>query len=563
MLDQKLSIKLRRVIISLLIYVPIVWGLLELFSYYLDKIHADSAFIEVSLAMAFFGLVAVVIRSWFIDQPGKKLSRLEFALLGSNLVLCLVLFQFLFSNGTKDWNKGILITRADPQIRVAMLGVTRVSGEMLPESIMDAVQKTVMTGISHISGFKVIDASYVNLQPGKGLQQLSDPGFKKHLDLDYVVSITLLPKAREDDFRMLVNLLDINNLKIEWSGQYDANYASFFSTVEKITREMANNFSRRTKYVPLEMNGHATKSFLKGIHNYRKYKLENRYLASRFFQEAFLLDTTNILPLIYRAVNDLNLIFYGYVPQPDRVKGIRTIVQEGRRQGIAEAYTAQALHDLFFSYDWAKAEENLRRSMEMAPYDYVNYFELGIIQGMQGKWDRSINTFYKYKNDDPLNELYRLGLSISYFRQGIIDSAYHFYSQYHQVKDSDEPETIRFPLILDYYLGDKSAGEIKCDITHGDLVCAWLAGMNRTPVEILEEHIGNIPAKPGFHAVPEEMVKAAYYSGAGDYDSSMKFLKLAMENRSPFMIFLKMGMFPWLEGEEGGKQMLQEMGLAS
>jgi tetratricopeptide (TPR) repeat protein len=561
MLNRKQISNLRRVVISLLIYVPITLGLLELFSYYLDRIHASPSFIEIALALSFFGMLAVIIRAWFLDIPGKKFSKLEFALLGSNLVLCLIVFQFFFNNSEKDWNKGILLSRKSETIRIGMLGITKVSGQNLPDDILDAIQKSVLVGLSHIDDFQVIDAGYVNLRPGKGLEQLGDPNFKNQLNIDYVISLTLLPRSNEESFRMLVNLLNIDDLKIEWSGQYDTEYASFFSTVNRITMELAKKYGRKSKYEPVLLNGSAVKPFLKGIHNYRKYTLESRYQASRYFQEAFLKDTSNILPLIYRAVNDLNLIFYGYVPQPDRIQGIKSIVEEGMKLGIPEAYTAQALHDLFFDYNWKSAEKNLIRSMELAPYDYVNYFELGIIQGLQGKWDKALNTFHQYRNNDPLNEMYRLGLSVSFFQQGLVDSAFYFYSQYHQVKTAEEPEAIRFPLILDYYLGNKTAGEIDCDLKNGDLVCAWLAGKNQTPIELIEERIKNIQTVPGFHTIPEEMVKASYYSGAGDFNTSLEYLKVALQNKSPYLVFLKMGMFPWLEGDEEGKALLKEMGL--
>ena len=239
------------------------------------------------------------------------------------------------------------------------------------------------------------------------------------------------------------------------------------------------------------------------------------------------------------------------------------IISMGQAEQMPEAYTAKALHDLFYKYDWESAEKNLVKSMDMAPQDYVNYFELGIVQGLQGKWDRSIQTFNKYRSEDPLNEMYRLGLSVSYLHQGLVDSAYYFYTQYHQAKTSKDPDAMRFPLILEYYLGNKSSGEIHCDFSNGDLVCAWLAGKNETPIEILEENIQNIKTRDGFLSIPPEMVLASYYSGSGNYQTSKEYLNQALQKKSPFMVFLKLGLFPWLEGDEEGQEILQQMGLAS
>lgn len=563
MLNQKHQESVKRALISLLIYVPIVWALLELAAYYLDRSNTSGSYIEILITLSFFGLVAVVIRSWFVDMPGKRFTKTEFALLGSNLILCLIIFQLLFSGSGRDWNKGILVVRQPQTIRIGMLGVTRVSGQTLQENLLGAMQKSLMSGISYIDGLKVIDASYIDLEPGKGLQQLADPKLKEQLEIHYVVSMTVLPRNNGDRFRLLINLLDIDDLKIEWSGQYDTDFDSFFPTVNKITIELGENFGRNSNYKPITLNGNAVKPFLKGMYNYRQFSLESRYEASRFFQESFLNDTSNILPLVYRAINDLNLIFYGYSPQEDRVNGIRHIISSAESQNIPEAFTARALLDLFFQYDWESAEKNLVRSMNMAPQDYVNYFELGIIQGLQGKWDRSIQTFTKYREEDPLNEMYRLGLSVSYLHQGLIDSAYYFYTQYHQAKTSEDPEAMRFPLILEYYLGNKSSGEIHCDFSNGDLVCAWLAGKNETPIEILEENIRNIKSRNGFHSIPEEMIMASYHSGAGNFQASKEYLNIALENRSPFMVFLKLGLFPWLEGDAEGQKILSQMGLAS
>ncbi len=563
MLNQKHISSLKRALISLFIYVPITWGLLEFASYYLDRSKSSEFYIEILITLAFFGMVAVVIRSWFIDNPGKRFSKLEFALLGVNLILCVILFRFVFDESGRDWNKGLLVTRQPETIKIGMLSVTKVSGQSMREHMLVAMQKSLMSGISYIDGIKVMDASYLSLDPGKGLKQLSDEKFMDQLDIGYVVSMTILPRNNGENFRLLINLLSIDDFKIEWSGQYDSNYSNFYSTIHKITEEMGESFGRETRYEPIRMNGEAVKAFLNGIYNYRHYALENRYEASRLFQEAFLKDTTNILPLVYRAINDLNLIFYGYYPQEDRVYGIRAIIEKAEKEQMPEAYTAKALHDLFFKYDWESAEANLLKSIEMSPQDYVNYFELGIVQGLQGKWDRSLETFFRYKQEDPLNEMYRLGLSVSYLHQGLIDSAYYFYAQYNQAKSTNDPEAMKFPLILEYYLGDKSSGEIQCDLSTGDLVCAWLAGKNETPVEILEENILNLKARDGFHAIPEEVLKASYYSGAGNFEASKEYLNIALENRSPFMVFLRLGLFPWLEGDEEGQKILDQMGLAS
>ena len=73
----------------------------------------------------------------------------------------------------------------------------------------------------------------------------------------------------------------------------------------------------------------------------------------------------------------------------------------------------------------------------------------------------------------------------------------------------------------------------------------------------------NIKARNGFHSIPEEMIMASYYSGAGNFQASKEYLNIALENRSPFMVFLKLGLFPWLEGDEDGQKILNQMGLAS
>ena len=359
MLAKKHNLKLKRALISLLIYIPLSWGLLEICSYYFDQFNASTSYIEILITLSFFGMVAVVIRSIFLDLPEKRFSKTEFALLGTNLVLCLVIFQLLFSGSTRNWNKGILVLRNPETIRIGMLAVTKVSGQSMPDNLLGAMQKSLMSGVSYIDGFKVIDASYINLEPGKGLQQLADPKLKNQLNLHYVIALTILPRNDGEKFRLLINLLDIEDLKIEWSGQYDTDYSTFFSTVSKITSELGENFERNSNYKPIKMNGHAVIPFLKGIYNYRKFSLQSRYEASRFFQEAFLKDTTNILPLVYRAINDLNLIFYGYAPQEERVRGIRHIITQGKDLKLPEAYTAEALHNLFFEFDWESAEENL------------------------------------------------------------------------------------------------------------------------------------------------------------------------------------------------------------
>jgi len=197
-----------------------------------------------------------------------------------------------------------------------------------------------------------------------------------------------------------------------WSETYERQLEDVFAIQDEISRAIVNTL--RPTLVGqgeprlVKASTESTEAYdlcLKGRyywHQRYKYGLE---MAVSYFQRAIEIDPDYALP--YTGIADSYVIFamYGFLPVREagpKAKAAATRALELDNE-LGEAHASLGFVHLLCDWDWASAEENLRRAIELSPSNAEVRTWLGLLYGAQGRFAEASHQVGRARDLDPLS----------------------------------------------------------------------------------------------------------------------------------------------------------------
>jgi eukaryotic-like serine/threonine-protein kinase len=446
--------------------------------------------------------------------------------------------------------------RRSPVVRplfksIAVLPLQNYSGDSQQEYFADGMTDSLIADLGKIKDVRVI--SRTSVMPFKDSKK-SMREIAHELHADAVIEGSVLRSA--DRVRITVQLIDAARDQHLWSESYERESKDVFALQGQVAQAIAQQVHAvvtpdeqkriaRSRAIDPEVY----ELYLKGRHIMERGGLEDILKAINYFQSGLAKDPNSAL--LYTGLAD------AYI---DRMMDVHESPMEATAKAraaaskalqlddsLAEAHTSLGMIKLSYDWDWAGAEHEFKRAMELNPGYPLAYVMYGQYLTMVGRQADALPYFEEAHRLDPLfSESYR-GEGYSCFMAHKYDDAI---VQYRKALELEPDAITYFGLVLartergDYATAINEA-ERATKLNNSPLLLTSLAsayaragrGVDANRVLIrLEEIWERQGVAPAWHTPSSPYVcpyeVAGVYAQLGDKGRAFEWLDKAYRNRS-------------------------------
>ena len=310
---------------------------------------------------------------------------------------------------------------------VAVLPFVNLSDDPAMDYLSDGTAQSIIYGLSQLPQVKVISFSSVLAYKGQTLDA-------QQVAKDLGVRAVLLGRLNQqgDDLFVNVELVDTMDNSVLWGEQFNQKITELLDVQEKIAMEISDHLRWQ---LTGEEESMMTKRYTENTEAYRSY-LEGRYWWNKRTKEGFerALDLFNEAieedPLYAQAYAGLAdtytlLATYYHRTPDDAFPQARASAQKALEidAALAEAHTSLGWIKMVYDWDWAGAETEFKRAIELNP-NYANtHHWYGFLLSTQRQLDEGLQEVKKAQTLDPLSPQINRGVGEAFYYMGQYDEA--------------------------------------------------------------------------------------------------------------------------------------------
>jgi TolB-like protein/Tfp pilus assembly protein PilF len=432
---------------------------------------------------------------------------------------------------------------------VAVLPFENATGNADSEYLSDGLAESLIYRLSQVPNLKVTPRSSVFRYKGKSMdaEQIG-----ADLGVDAVMSGRLI--QRGDDLVISVDLIDIKNKKTLWGDQFQRKMSDLLATQQEITAAIADKLRVRfsgndSKGIAKQYttNNEAYQLYLQGRYFWNKRNSENLKKATELLRAAT--DKDPNFALAYAGLADCYAVSYYYVGERPRELMPLAKTYAARASeldpSLAEPHATLGFVTWLLDWDRVTAEKEFRRAIELNPnYPTAHQWYSRFLRGV-GRTDEAFQEIKKAEALDPLSLVIINNVAENYIDRGDLNAAT---KECQRMMDIDPNfwaahQTLGIVLVRQGRYADALA-EAQKSIQFSNRSNASLA--------LLGHVYGRLGRRSEADAVIKELQTrydakqadgrdlAVLYAGLDDKDKAFEWLQKAFENRSVFLVFLRL-----------------------
>ena len=428
---------------------------------------------------------------------------------------------------------------------VAVLPFVNGSGDPNAEYLSDGITESLINNLTQLRGLRVMARSTVFRFKGKD----ADPQ-KIGRDLQVRAVLTGRLMQRGDTLVVQTELVDVEKGSQLWGAQYDRKLADVLSVQEDISREISQNLRLRLTGEEEKRlakshtaNPEAFQDYLKGRFwwNKRAESPEGLTKGIDYFQQAIAKDPTYALAYTGLADSYNALPFFGYVPPKDAYPKAKEAALKALEidSALAEAHNSLAVPKAYYDLDWAGAEKEFQRAIELNPGYSTAHLFYGAALNNMGRLEEATAENKRALELDPLAVLSSAGLGNEFYLARQYDQAIE---QFRKGLELD-PNYVPAYRSIGFAYGQKSLYkeaiaefEKALAISPGDI--AALSGLGYTYAMAGKRADGEKVLDQLSEISRQKYVAPRYrgliYVGLGEKDKSFEWLARSYDDRSIF-----------------------------
>jgi eukaryotic-like serine/threonine-protein kinase len=266
---------------------------------------------------------------------------------------------------------------------IAVLPLQNLSRDPEQEYLVDAMTDLLITDLAQIKALRVISRTSV-MQYKEASKPL--PEIAKELNVDGIVEGSILRAGPK--IRISAQLIQANTDHHLWAKSYDRDMDDLFGLQSEVAHQIATEIkvklsprerSRLAKVTPVSREAHD--AFLRGIYHFDRLELDK---GMDYFQRSINIDPAYAPPYGRLARGYYYLGFFGLISPVQAFTKLKEAAGRALEldDGQAEAYGYRALARLYYDWDWAGADREFRRALELKPshaeisHAYAHYLML-------------------------------------------------------------------------------------------------------------------------------------------------------------------------------------------
>ncbi len=428
---------------------------------------------------------------------------------------------------------------------LAVLPLKNLMGDPEQEYFVEGMHEALTAELSKISALKVISRTSAMRykETDKAMPQIA-----RELGVAGLIEGSVLREG--DQVRITVQLIHGPSDKYLWAGSFDRELRGILALHSEVARAIAGEI--RIAVTPAEqarlartpsVNPEAYQLYLQGRYYWNKRNPEGFEKAIQLFNQAIQKDPNNALA--YSGLADSYVLLDFWIS-----------VQEALPQALAAAGTAVALDGssaeartslgfalMRYQWDWAGAEREFRRAIELNPGYATAHHWYAVLLTSLGRHQEAYREIMRARDLDPVSPIIAHHVGLHFYCLGDYDQSLDWNRRTLEI----DP---RFPIAfvnlgrsyLQKGMYEQAIAEMQramevcgdCPSLLGQLGHAYAAAGRRGEARRILERLKK-QSRPLYLSYPI----AEIYLGLGDEDQALTRLEQAHKERSAWMIYIR------------------------
>ncbi len=303
--------------------------------------------------------------------------------------------------------KPVAATTAAAIDSVAVLPFVNASGNPEMEYLSDGITESLINSLSQISGLRLVPRSRVFRYKGQDVDA-------KKVGRQLKVRALLMGRVmqRGDVLNVQAELVDVAKEAQLWGERYHRKVADIFEVEEEIARHIAEKLKVKLsgeeekklgkRYTE---NTEAYQLYLKARYHFNRRTAEDIQRGIDYCRQAIAKDPD--YALVYSAMADCYVILSIFAPIPGKELMANAKIAAAKAVEIdptlAEAHTSLGAARFFGDRDWAGAEREFHRAIELNPGYWLAHSWYAIIAASVGRAEIALPESKRAQELDPLS----------------------------------------------------------------------------------------------------------------------------------------------------------------
>src|SRR3989442_1263657 len=307
-----------------------------------------------------------------------------------------------------------------PVSSIAVLPFENESADPEMDYLCDGLTESLINSLSQLPNIKVIARTSAFHYKGRGI----DPPSVGH---ELNVQTLLLGRVvqHRNDFSISIELVDVEKNSRLWGEQYNRRLSDLPSTQGEMSKDILAKL--RPKLVGEQSeriiknytnNTEAYQLYLKGRYYWNKRTIDSLTKAADYFQQARQKDQS--YALAYVGMADCYLLSSVLPPREASARASEAAARAlDIDSNLAEAHASLGFIKARYDWNWAEAEKEYHRAIELNPNYAVTYYWYADLLMTLGRQAEALTQLKKAQELDPLSQTINadLGKPIFYERQ--------------------------------------------------------------------------------------------------------------------------------------------------
>jgi len=295
---------------------------------------------------------------------------------------------------------------ARPQIRsLAVLPLTNLSGDPAQEYLADGITVELISGLSRLSGLKVISRTSVMQYKGEKKKTLSQIG--RELNVDAVLEGSVLRSGNR--VHIEAHMVYAPTEQTLMTETFDRDLEDVLKLQGDVATAITKQIGRRLtveqyarRHPAQRVNSEAMEEYLKAIQLDWTIQQQNKQ-AQDYLRQAIRKDPNSAELYVKLADAQQVLGEFRWVPPEEAYGPARQLLRKTLEldDKNCEAYTQLALLDWQYEWNWKDAEKEIRTAIQFCPNEDFPYWWLAYYLAWAGRKDEASVEISKYRELDP------------------------------------------------------------------------------------------------------------------------------------------------------------------
>ena len=437
------------------------------------------------------------------------------------------------------------------------------------EYLSDGLTESVINNLTNLPNLRVISRNSVFRYKGK---ETEPAAVGQELNVRAVLTGRFI--QRGNDLLVSAEVTDLRDNRQIWKQQYNRKVTDAFALQQEISRDVSATLRPKLtgERQPAKRetdNAEAYQFYLKGRFHLNKRTDEGFAKALEFFNQAIEKDPKFAAAFAGLAESYL-LGNYKNLSHSEKAAKTQTAAQKALEidEQLGEAHTTLGYIKLYEEWDWASADREYRRAVELSPHYATAHQRYGKFLATEGRFDESFAEYNRALELDPFSPAVSADLGLTYYYARQYDRAIEHLKK---LKKADPNYDRTYFNLAKVYQKKEMFEEAIAEFAKGYALQGEDAQITAKRTTSLENALRTSGVKAYWQKVleanvaggnPDSMTMVKIYIGTGEYDKVFEFLEKAYQERNGGLVWLKISPeFDNIRSDPRFQDLLRRMGL--